>query len=73
MNAHDIVDIFRRILETNDIDVDSDFFQLGGDSLTATRILSAVARRTGTELTFDDFMAAPTPGSLSEKLAVVAV
>jgi acyl carrier protein len=61
--------IFRRVLETTDITAESDFFALGGDSLLATRILSAVARTYGVELSFDDFVAAPTPGSLVEKIA----
>ena len=35
-----IVDIFRRVLETDDVDAGSDFFEIGGDSLLATRVLS---------------------------------
>ena len=41
MSADGVVQIFRRVLETDDIDADSDFFVLGGDSLLATRVLSA--------------------------------
>ena len=58
--------IFRRVLETTDVDAESDFFALGGDSLLATRVLSAVARNYGVELTFDDFLLAPTPGALAK-------
>jgi len=46
---------------------------LGGDSLIATRVLSAVARMFGTELSFEDFIAAPTPAALAKKIAVAAV
>lgn len=65
----DVVGIFRRVLETADITPDCDFFALGGDSLIATRVLSAVARTYGTELSFEDFVAAPTPGALAKKIA----
>ncbi|MFI1653333.1 acyl carrier protein [Streptomyces sp. NPDC020472] len=64
-----VVAIFRRVLETEDVSADSDFFLLGGDSLVATRVLSAVARSYGVELTFEDFLGAPTPGLLAEKIA----
>jgi len=66
-----IPDIFRRVLETEEIDGDSDFFALGGDSLLATRVLSAVARHYAVELTFDDFVLAPTPDALAKQIASV--
>ena len=40
-----------------------------GDSLIATRVLSAVARTYGAELSFDDFLAAPTPAAVATKIA----
>ncbi|MFB6890269.1 acyl carrier protein [Kitasatospora sp. NPDC056327] len=60
-----VVAIFRRVLETDDVAPESDFFLLGGDSLIATRVLSAVARTYGVELSFDDFVLAPTPAGLA--------
>ena len=45
MMVDGVTDIFRRVLETDEVDAESDFFALGGDSLLATRVLSAVARR----------------------------
>jgi acyl carrier protein len=67
-----VQDIFRRVLEMDGIDGDSDFFALGGDSLLATRVLSAVARTHGVELTFDDFVLAPTPDALARRIASVS-
>ena len=64
-----IVDIYRRVLETDDVAVDSDFFDLGGDSLLATRVLSAIARQFGPELSFDDFAVSPTPERLAATIA----
>jgi len=61
-----VVVIFRRILEIEDVTADSDFFAIGGDSLLATRVLSAIAREYGTELTIEDFEDAPSPGALSK-------
>ncbi|GGT01128.1 phosphopantetheine-binding protein [Nonomuraea spiralis] len=67
-----VSDIFRRVLENPEITDDSDFFVLGGDSLLATRVLSAVARDCGAELDFDDFLDAPTPAALAKKIASLA-
>ncbi|WP_051969301.1 acyl carrier protein [Kitasatospora azatica] len=64
-----VVAIFRRVLENADIAPDSDFFLLGGDSLIATRVLSAIARGYQVELSFEDFLLAPTPEGLAEKIA----
>ncbi|MFJ9951824.1 acyl carrier protein [Kitasatospora sp. NPDC091207] len=64
-----LVAVFRRVLETPEVAADSDFFRLGGDSLIATRVLSAIARGHGVELSFDDFLLAPTPRALAAKIA----
>ena len=59
-----ITEIFARVLEVDGLTADSDFFEEGGDSLLATRVLSAIAREHDVELTFDDFVIAPTPAAL---------
>ena len=69
MTVNDTIEIFRRVLETPEVGPDSDFFDLGGDSLRGTGVLSAVARATGVELTFDDFLLAATPGALAKRVA----
>lgn len=56
---------FRRVLELDDLDEQTDFFATGGDSLLATRVLSAIAREYGVELTFDEFVVDPSPGGLA--------
>ena len=73
MNIDGVVAIFQRVLETTDVTADSDFFDLGGDSLIATRVLSAIARVFGTELSFEDFLGSPTPAALAEKVAYLTV
>jgi acyl carrier protein len=61
-----MVEIFGRVLEADDINHTSDFFEYGGDSLLATRVLSAIAHEYDVELTFDDFVVAPNPAALAD-------
>lgn len=68
MTVDELTEIYAEVLETPGIAPDADFFAAGGDSLLATRVLSAVARAGGAELTFEDFIAAPTPAALSARL-----
>jgi len=72
MNPDHIIQIFRRVLNTPEVNASSDFFELGGDSLLATRVLSAIARDFGTELSFEDFLDDPTPDGLFARIAAVA-
>jgi acyl carrier protein len=60
-----MVEIFSRVLELDVVTDDCDFFEAGGDSLLATRVLSAIAHAYDVELTFDDFVIAPSPGALT--------
>lgn len=69
MSTDRIVHIFRRVLDTADVGASSDFFELGGDSLLATRVLSAIARDFGTELMYDDFVENPTPQKLFDTVS----
>jgi acyl carrier protein len=73
MSSDTIVDIYRRVLETDDLGPGTDFFDAGGDSLLATRVLSALARTYGVELSFEDFLLAPTPAALAERVAAATV
>jgi acyl carrier protein len=72
MSPEEIIEIFRRVLDTPEVDASSDFFELGGDSLLATRVLSAIAREFGPELLYDDFVDDPTPDGLFAKVTATA-
>ena len=72
MSPEHIVQIFRRVLNTPHVDEHSDFFDLGGDSLLGTRVLSAIARDFGTELTYDDIVDYPTSAGLFGLVMAVA-
>lgn len=50
---------------------DSDFFELGGDSMTASRIMARVAEGFGVELTLATFFERPTIASISEWIDTV--
>ncbi len=69
MSTDGVVRIFSRVLQLENLTDASDFFALGGDSLLATRVLSAIAREYGVELSFPDFLAAPSPKALAEQIA----
>jgi acyl carrier protein len=69
MSAAGVTDVFRRVLQTDDIEATSDFFALGGDSLLATRVLSAIARQYGVELSFEDFLTSPSPQLLADRIS----
>lgn len=68
MSAEQISGIFGSVLELPSVSVDEDFFQLGGDSLLAIRVLSAVAREYGVEFSFEDFAEEPTPAGLHHRI-----
>ncbi|QNJ92830.1 acyl carrier protein [Mycolicibacterium fluoranthenivorans] len=72
MSADHIVEIFRRVLNTREVGPHSDFFELGGDSLLATRVLSAIARDFGVELSWDDFSESASAEGLFTKVIAVA-
>lgn len=69
MSVGHIVQIFRRVLDTVEVSPHSDFFELGGDSLLATRVLSAIARDFGPELSWEDFIENPSAAGLFDKIA----
>jgi acyl carrier protein len=72
MSPDDIVEIFRRVLNVRVVTTSSDFFDLGGDSLLATRVLSAIARQFGPELLFEDFLDDPSPDGLFARVVAMA-
>lgn len=72
MSTDQIVQIFIRVLKNPDVTSNSDFFDLGGDSLLATRVLSAIARGSGAELTWEDFIEEPSAEGLFRKVAATS-
>jgi acyl carrier protein len=69
--ANNLVDLWKRILRIEDITLDDDFFELGGNSLSAIRLLPVIEDHFGVEphisLVFDH----PTPRQMAEALATI--
>jgi acyl carrier protein len=69
--AGDLVDLWKRILRTDDITIDDDFFDVGGNSLSAVRLLPAIEQHFGVDphisLVFDH----PTPRRMAVALATI--
>ncbi|PYQ27335.1 MAG: hypothetical protein DMF56_20505 [Acidobacteria bacterium] len=55
-----LVKIWREILDEPEIEVADDFFELGGDSLRAMRLLARVERDLEVSISLGDFLLAPT-------------
>lgn len=58
-------DIFAQILELDTVYADSSFFDIGGTSLTATRVVIAASKK-NIELAYSDVFANPTPQALAK-------
>ena len=55
-----LCDLWKEILRIDQVGVEDDFFQLGGDSILATQFLARLRELTGSELKFVVFFSSPT-------------
>lgn len=60
-----LVSIFQRVLNTDSVSIQDDFFDLGGHSLTATRLLSQVKEITGRQIPLSVLFRGATVESLA--------
>ena len=58
--ARDLVELWKRVLQRNSVELDDDFFHAGGNSLRAAEMLQHVEQLTGRALTGSVLFDAPT-------------
>jgi sugar O-acyltransferase (sialic acid O-acetyltransferase NeuD family) len=61
----EILEVFRELLELEDVDLHTDFLKSGGNSLLSAILLHRIHDRFGIEITIDDFAPSPTPARLA--------
>ncbi|WP_415822047.1 thioesterase domain-containing protein, partial [Mycobacterium senriense] len=67
-----LADIYARVLGADQVGVDDSFFDLGGDSISAMRVVAAINARLGVDLAVRTLFDAPTVKALSERLQAEA-
>ncbi|WP_260513225.1 non-ribosomal peptide synthetase [Serratia fonticola] len=63
-----VLETWRRVLDDPAVTIDDDFFQSGGNSLQAARLIVEIGRQTGQRLSVQNLYDAPTPQSLIKLL-----
>lgn len=63
-----IIDLWRSMLGVPGVEADSDFFELGGESLLLIRMVSQVQRRFGVPVSIAEFADAPTPQAIAAQV-----
>ena len=66
-----VVEVWRRSFGRDDIGPDGDFFALGGDSLTAVAVVSALGDLVGRDVEIAELLNAPTPQAMATRLGMV--
>jgi acyl carrier protein len=64
-----LASIWQEVLLLKQIGVDENFFELGGDSLSATRVFARINRSFGTELTLREILEHPTIQRLGDLIS----
>lgn len=66
-----VVDIWKNVLETEEVYVDDDFFDLGGSSIHLIQVVNQMKAQLGIELSFADLMVYKTVGELAEYISTL--
>ena len=62
-----VMDVWKEVFEKDDIGLDDNFFEIGGDSIKAMRIYTALIERIA-EVEIEDFYEAQTVREISKKI-----
>lgn len=65
----ELIDLFKEFFGREDIDMNTNFFELGGDSLRASSLISLLRKRFDIDVTYSDFIRKTTLEELSMELA----
>lgn len=69
MTPSEIADLFGEIIYVDDIAIDDNFFDVGGNSILALGLIATLRERSGVVLQLIDVVDAPTPEGLARVLA----
>jgi aryl carrier-like protein len=61
----EMVNLFKELLQLEDVGPESDFIKMGGDSLLMALLMHRVYQTCGVEINFDAFVESPTPARLA--------
>ncbi len=67
-----LADVYARVLGTDQVGVDDSFFDLGGDSISAMRVVAAINAELGVDLAVRTLFDAPTVKELSQRVRAEA-
>ena len=67
----ELASIWSEVLAVEQIGLDDNFFQLGGDSMLATQIVNRIREAMQVEIPFLIFFQQPTPGNMAVKIAQI--
>nr|WP_051161593.1 non-ribosomal peptide synthetase [Nocardia brevicatena] len=65
---HAVTEVFAEVLDAEQVGLDTDFFELGGNSLLATRVVSMLRARIGAQVRVQWFFTDSTPAELAARI-----
>lgn len=68
MHEQVLCQLFQDVLDVEKVNADDNFFDLGGQSIQAMRLLLMIESKIGPELTIDELFDAPTAAQLATRL-----
>lgn len=69
MTPSELAALIQDLLEIDDMAVDDNFFDVGGNSILALEVLAAVQKQCGIRIQLIDMIHAPTAEGMSELIA----
>ena len=67
--AQEIPELFKELLQLDEVRPDTNFVEAGGDSLLAAVLLHGIHQRFGVDIAVDDFLESPTPHGLASLIS----